>query len=228
MGTVHSSLCALAIGSSLSIAAAQPLSPTPYRVFRPGPVIPSGNDKFELTGIFTVAPDPVASSVQETSHGSGGACIVADLAKHGAPELSCTSSSQCHSAWASYHQANLSNANFDAAAFGAGANGACIANRCWYRPATQVAACVRRFPPNAWEIGHHKFGPISFRHVAQMYGNDAKIDWQVATCANRAQPNGTDATSCPQGAGIYNPGVEGLPHTQATDWESRVRQVPDR
>lgn len=228
MRLVRSIAWVLAIGSSLSVAAAQPLSPTPYRMFKPGPVTPSGNDKFELTGSFIVSPDPVASPVQNTSHGSGGACIVADLAKHGAPELSCTSSAQCHSAWGSYYQANLSNPNFDAAAFGGGANGTCIANRCWYRPATQAAACVRRAPPANWEVGQHKFGPVSFRHVAKMYGDDAKIDWRVATCANRAQPNGTDAISCPQGTGIYNPSAEGSPQNHATDWDSHTRQAPDR
>ena len=204
MGLFRSLLWILPIGSLLSVAAARPLSPTAYRILKPGPVIKSGNDRFELRGSFTVVPDPHPLSLQETSHGSGGACIFGDLAEHGAPELSCTTNSQCSAAWASYHDANLGNPSFDAAAFGSVGNGACVANRCLYRPAPGVNACVRS--PAALAVGHHKFGPFSLDHVARMFGDEARIDWQVVTCANRAQLNGTDAPSCPQGIGIYRPG----------------------
>lgn len=188
------------IGLSLS-AAAQQQSPPEYRVFRPGPVVPTGNDPFVLVGNFSVAPDPITSPIEETSHGSGGACIFGDLAAHGAPEQSCSSNAECHQAWATYHQANLSNPDYDAAAFGSVGNGSCVANRCWYRPGG--AACARRPFPNVWENGNHKFGPFSLTHVARLYGEDADIDWRVVTCANRARPDGTDAASCLQGVGIY-------------------------
>jgi len=94
------------------------------------------------------------------------------------------------------------------------------------RPAFELALESR--DPDVWGIGQHKFGPISLGHVAQMYGIEADIDWQVQTCANRAQPNGTDAPSCPQGTGIYHPDAEGSPQNQATDWDSHTRQLPDR
>jgi hypothetical protein len=179
-----------------------------------------------LTGFFTVAPDPVVAGIQDTSHGSGGACIVADLAKHGAPALSCTTNAQCSQAWVDYNQANLDNPNYDAAAFGVVPNGHCVANRCWYRPAD--AACQRRPFPNVWSFGQHEVGPIDFAHVARMYGQDAKIDWQVITCANRAQSDGTDAPSCAQSSGIYDPPIVASAKAKSTDWESQTRLPPNQ
>ena len=208
---------------SLSVAALA-VSPPIYRAFKPGPVTPDSANRFVLSGSFTVAPDTIVSAIQDTSHGSGGACIFADLAKHGAPELACTNNTQCTQAWAGYYQANLDNPNFDAAAFGNVGNGACIANRCWFRGAVGVRACDRS--PAIRALGHHKFGPFSFQHVADMYGEDARIDWQVVTCANRAQPDGTDAPSCSQGAGIYNPAAAAAPPYSATDWETKTRKPP--
>lgn len=193
------------IGAGLSVAAAETVAPNDwdFRALRAGPVYPHRGDFTQLKGRFTVIRDARGGlPVTERSHGSGGACLIADLAPHGAPEQSCTSHAQCNSAWANYHTENLGNPNYDAAKFGQIGNGYCVANRCWYRPGSN--ACVRRPFPNVWEIQSHEFGPLDVEHVERMYGTSREVDWRVLTCANRAQVNGTDAGSCALSAGIYD------------------------
>src|SRR5262245_5180951 len=192
----------MTISAGLSVAAAQTAG-TDFRQLRPGPVYPDRGDFFSLNLRFNVTPSKGGTTLAGRSHGSGGACLIGDLAAHGAPELSCTSHSQCNQAWAAYHQANLSNPDYDAGRSGAIGNGYCVSNRCWYRPGPQ--ACVRRPSPNSWEIGTHEFGPIDVQHVGRLYGFDKRTDWQVLTCANRAVAGGGDDTSCAQSAGIYLP-----------------------
>jgi len=199
------SVLTIAIATGLSVAAAETAGNVwDFRELRPGPVSRDHGDRFSLNGRFTVTPSKGGTTIAGRSHGSGGACLVADLAAHGAPEQSCTSHAQCNQAWGAYHQANLSNPDYDAARFGAIGNGYCVSNRCWYRPGVQ--ACVRQAYPNVWEKGSHEFGPVDVQHVGRLYGQDARIDWQVLTCANRAQADGTDsAASCSQSNGIYLP-----------------------
>ncbi|WP_206520260.1 hypothetical protein [Altererythrobacter sp. BO-6] len=200
---------------SISVAA-QTVVPPEFKVLKPGPVIPMGPDNFQLTGSFSVSRGTNAQPLEERSFGSGGACIYADLAAVGAPELSCTNNSQCTQAFTSFHEANLGNPNYDVASF-SGSSGQCIANKCWYRPGARL--CTRMIPPGSFALGHHKFGPFNLDHVAKFFGDDAKIDWQVVTCSNRAQENGRDDTSCATGQGIYNPPS----NAKATDWEEVVR-----
>lgn len=208
----------ISIMLSISVAA-QTVAPPGFKVLRPGPVIPTGPDNFQLTGSFTVSKGTVAQPLEERSFGSGGACIYADLAAVGAPELSCSNNSQCTEAFAEFQDANVGNPNYDAASF-SGSSGQCIANRCWYRPSR--ALCTRVVPPNSWELGNHKFGPFDLHHVSKLFGDDSQINWLVVTCSNHAQTNGVDDTACATGQGLYNPSSEAS-RQNATDWESLIR-----
>jgi hypothetical protein len=191
----------LTMAAGISVAAAQSGN-WDFRQLRPGPVVADRGDVFSLKARFSVTPSRGGLTIAGRSHGSGGACLIGDLAQFGAPEQSCTSHSQCNQAWAAYHQANLGNPDYDAARFGAVGNGYCVSNRCWYRPGAQ--ACVRRPSPNSWEIGTHEF-PVDVGHVGQLYGYENRVEWQVLTCMNRAQPGGGDDTACAQSNGIYLP-----------------------
>lgn len=224
MRLLRQAVFATAIIAGLTIAG-QTSTPPDFRILKPGPVIPEGPDSFLLSGKFTVARTTNVTPIENRSYGSGGACIYGDLAKVGAPEVACSSSSQCNQAWANFYEANKDNPKFDTASFGANTTnpGQCIANRCWYRPTP--AACARRMPPNSWELGSHQFGAFSVHHVARFFGEDAKIDWQVVTCSNRAQHSGTDDRSCAQGQGIYSPPIN-VSDSKATDWEARTRSLP--
>jgi len=203
---------------SISVAA-QTLAPPEFKVLRPGPVIRTGPANFQLTGTFSVSKGTEVQPIEEKSFGSGGACIFGDLAEVGAPELACTTNSQCTEAWNEFHDANLGNPDYDAASF-AGSSGQCIANRCWYRPSSRL--CTRVIPPNSWSLGQHKFGPFNLNHVAKFFGDGERINWQVVTCSNHAQANGVDDTACATGQGVYNPPAEAS-DVKATDWESLVR-----
>lgn len=194
-----------------------------FRFIKAGPVSEIG-DEFTLVGRFMVTPDNAGDGLQDRSHGSGGACIVGDLAKMGAPETVCTSSAVCNEAWATYHQANSGNPNFDAAAFGNNGNGNCVKGRCWYRPGTGTNLCQRGLAVR--DIGVYEIKPPRLQHVANFYGADSKIDWQVVACANRAQPNGTDAPSCSQSVGIYDPGMEVPSHPESEGWDAHIRTLP--
>lgn len=224
MKKVRSVLWTMTAGAAALIGAvAHTASPYQFKTLRPGPVIAKGTDGFVLSGMFTVARSTEATAIEDRSYGSGGACIYGDLAAVGAPEVSCTNNAQCTEAWAGFHDENLDNPKYDAAAFGGSSNtGQCIANRCWYRPGPLV--CTRKIPPDSFALGVHEFGPFDLHHVKKLFGETSRIDWQVVTCSNHAQPNGTDDTACRTGQGIYNPPADST-DAHATDWESVVRRL---
>lgn len=188
----------------------QPANPAEFKILNPGPVIKDQGNPLSLKGRFAAVPDPSGSGIEGRSHGSGGACIVGDLAKHGAPEKSCVKNTECNDALQQYRQDNPTNPNIQAISTG---GGYCIAKRCWYRPSGN--ACVRKsFTDGTWSVGAHEIGPIQINHIAALYGADAVIDWQVVTCANRAKADGTDAGviggvsepgACSASQGIYLP-----------------------
>jgi hypothetical protein len=203
--------CATILFALASCSGQKTSDPAEFRILNPGPIVKVQGDPFHLVGRFTVVPDASGSGITDRSHGSGGACIVGDLAKHGAPEMACTDNKVCNDALIAYRQANAGNANIQKINTG---GGYCIAQRCWYRPTG--GSCVRKSfaADGPWPVGTHEIAPPRYDHIEALYGADAKIDWQVVTCAHRAKADGTDAGavngqpepgSCGASQGIYRP-----------------------
>ena len=200
----------ICLAVALASCSGEQPAPAEFKILKPGPVIKVEGNPLSLKGRFAVVPDASGTGIEGRSHGSGGACIVGDLAKFGAPEKSCTGHGECNAALKAYRDSNPTNANIQAISLG---GGYCIAKRCWYRPSGN--ACVRKsFNQGTWPVGTNEIGPIDISHIVALYGADSRFDWQVLTCANSAKPDGTDtgtvngvpeAGSCPGSSGIYQP-----------------------
>jgi hypothetical protein len=144
---------------------------TGYRYLRPNKVVyvvspksPGGPNVLHLRGSFDVKRS-FALEKDTLSYGTGGGCIIGDLAKV-RPELekSCNVQSDCGEPHPGY----------------------CVNQRCWYQPDPPI--CDRQ-PDEVWDLGTHElYGqlPLSILNGH----NPAEVRWKVATCGQHVYTGG--------------------------------------
>lgn len=176
-----------------------------FKLLKPGEVMVTSRTPLKLAAGFAVEKDtrarPLLWQLDSRSYGSGGACVIGDLAKlEPALERSCSVNAECNQHWDAFVTTNANEPKLDAPAWGKG-NGYCVAKRCWYRPGRATCAIQA---PTPWSDGAQSMPSPELAHVDRLLGPNATIDWKVVTCANRAGWGGDDS-SCAESQGIYNP-----------------------
>ena len=206
MSRTTASVVALAMLTATSALLSSCGGPTKKYII-PGDVEVDPNNPRFLKASFTVADQVAGSPIGLSSHGTGGACLVADLNRWNIPDKGygpngiiyqspylhgkCDYNDQCQNG------------------LDAGWYGYCIENSCWTRPAPDADYCVRSANLNGgkpWALGQRI--PIPFRggfaDARHVYVNDkvispiegvtpsggknrTSIKWRVHTCLNAAE-----------------------------------------
>lgn len=132
------------------------------------------------------------------SHGTGGACLIADLNSKGIPDPgsgSCTTDKECTDAIpAKYTGTNNIYTDENNNQKKRDWHGYCVAGTCWTRPGQQASHCLISKIQNdgqPWPTGSHPFGPppvsSTVYTIADMYrelGITASVNWRVHACMN--------------------------------------------
>ena len=146
-----------------------------------------GTNPRTILGSFYIGP-PVAgpghgkkkSTVPTIlSHGTGGACLIADLNFKGIPDLGgrCTTNAACTDAIPEKYKKDW--------------YGYCVAGTCWTRPGPQSSLCLIHSRKNGaapWSTGSHQI-PTSPAGIVDTYrelgiGGNKPVKWRVHACMN--------------------------------------------
>jgi len=145
------------------------------------------------------------------SHGTGGACLIADLNFKGIPNLStqCHYDPDCTNAIPEKYQGSYTDENNNKKE--RGWHGYCVAGTCWTRPGQQSSHCLIskiHNGGNPWPTGSHQFGPptasATAYTIADLYRDlDIKspVEWRVHACINGRSGISMDNVDCGQDQG---------------------------
>jgi hypothetical protein len=143
------------------------------------------------------------------SHGTGGACLIADL--HLIPDLgissNCTSDQECTDALPiKYTDTKDTTGKYLYNNKKREWHGYCVKNTCWTRPGPDVSHCVKSINQNGgkpWPTGSYQIvlPPVSSTvyTIEDMYhelGIDGPVTWRVHACMNRSNGIFRDNTDC--------------------------------
>ena len=191
-------------GESVQVQGANPL--TIHGSFYVGPALVRAED---VPGSGSTQPDVPQQIV--ASHGTGGACLIADLNFKGIPELGnqCQADLDCTKAIPQKYTGDYTDENNNKKT--RGWHSYCVAGTCWTRPGPQGSHCwisAIHNGGNPWSTGSHQFGPpavsTSVYTIADMYRElaiEGSVKWRIHTCLNGSGIT-SDNTACKDSIGL--------------------------
>jgi hypothetical protein len=147
------------------------------------------------------------------SHGTGGACLIADLHLKGIPKSgSCITDSECTNALMDTYTTGKYLDPITLQAKARAWHSYCVDGTCWTRPGPDVSHCVKSINQNGgrpWPTGLHPIPTPPEASIQDMYrelgiGINEPVLWRVHACMNGSNGFWSDSMDCGAREGTGN------------------------